>query len=137
MSTNQSTTTMPTPGIAGRYFIAYRRERFSKLHGKVYVEFDRSGYTVYATIKIENADILSPRRLYRKFVEWCDDNAVYPYTKQATFSKMFMDLCDSAYAYLQRWSQSGFPEAHPHVITVNNLTDDLEYEYVDLLLWED
>lgn len=110
MSTN--TITMPTPGIAGRYFVQERRKRFSNLIGRVFVVFEnRHGYDAVGYISIESKDILSPRRLYRKFVALCDDINQYPKESQNNIANTINELTDATFLWMRRWSLDGFPES--------------------------
>lgn len=136
MSTDQTTTTMPTPGIAGRYFVQERRERFNKLVGRVYVEFENGqGYYSAGHFIIENEDILSPRRLYRKFVDYCDSISQYPIGSQNNIVETINDLTDAAFTWMRQWSLDGFPAPQGRYFyrVLLPLTKDF---WMEMNLWE-
>lgn len=112
MSTDQTVTQTPTPGIAGRYFVQERRKRFSNLTGRVYVHFeDYNGAGVEFFFYIENKDILSPRRLYRKFEQCCTEHDQYPYEYSDVIASKFIELTDKTFGWMREWSLNGFPDA--------------------------
>lgn len=143
MSTDQSTTTptttptpthttTPTPGIAGRYFVQERRKRFSNLKGRVHVHYeDHNGKGVEFFFEIENKDILSPRRLYRKFEEHITrGRRPYPYEYPDVIASKFIELTDKTFGWMREWSLDGFPYVHPHIPC------STRWFFVRMELWE-
>ena len=111
MSTDQTTAPTPTPGIAGRYFVQERRKRFGNLKGRVHVHYeDYDGKGVEFFFEIENKDILSPRRLYRKFGE-SRTKYPYPYEYPDVIASKFIELTDKTFNWMREWSLNGFPDA--------------------------
>lgn len=81
-------TPTPTPGIAGRYFVLERRERFAKLTARVFIWHENR------TVTLVNDEILSPRRIARAL---------------EVSGAAALDVADKIYAAMKAWSLKGFP----------------------------
>lgn len=80
-------------------------EKFNSLDGFILTNVMHGN----ATIMLENRDILSPRRIWRKIRAYVPSQSFHPSNRYGITPQQVMELCDSAQATLKLWQADGYP----------------------------